>query len=450
VRMKRIFAVAPVIALPLAWWVVDVPVVHSAAQHLTAAVEEGELRRIVTTTGTLNAIVNVEVGSQLSGQVAELLVDFNDEVRKGQPLACLDQRSFQARVTEAHAAMEVAHVAIEVAKAKLERARIDAEDARAQRPVLDARIDSARVKREAARSELKRKEALRERSIGTTVDVEDAQTKVRSAEAALREAQAIATAQENKVQGAKADLERVRSELNTAVATLPQKRALLEVAEIDLDRTTIRAPIDGVIVGRNVNEGQTLATTLEAKTLFTVAGDLKQMEIHAKVDEADIGKILVGQEATFTVDAHPGRQFAGTVRQVRKAPQVVQNVVTYAVILSAANPEKLLLPGMTALVRITVNRTGLVLKVPLAALRYAPKLGQVATAEQTEVIQGRPASVWIAGVNGEPKTITIGLGEDDASHAAVVSGPLSRRDRVIVGEAATSAPRQLFGIRIGL
>jgi HlyD family secretion protein len=199
--MKRIFAVAPVIALPLAWWVVDVPVVHSAAQHLTAAVEEGELRRIVTTTGTLNAIVNVEVGSQLSGQVAELLVDFNDEVRKGQPLACLDQRSFQARVTEAHAAMEVAHVAIEVAKAKLERARIDAEDARAQRPVLDARIDSARVKLEAARSELKRKEALRERSIGTTVDVEDAQTKVRSAEAALREAQAIATAQENKAQG---------------------------------------------------------------------------------------------------------------------------------------------------------------------------------------------------------------------------------------------------------
>ena len=420
------------------------------AQHLTASVEEGELRRIVTTTGTLNAIVNVEVGSQLSGQVAELHVDFNDEVRKGQPLARLDQRTLQARVTEARAAMEVAHVTIVAAKAKLERARIDAEDAGAQRPVLDARIDSARVKLDAARSELRRKEALRERSIGTTVDVEDAQTKVRSAEAALREAEAIAAAQENKVLGAKADVARVRSELDTAVATLPQKRALLEVAEIDLDRTTIRAPIDGVIVGRNVNEGQTLATTLEAKTLFTVAGNLNHMEIHAKVDEADIGKIRDGQDATFTVDAHPGRQFAATVRQVRKAPQVVQNVVTYAVVLSAANPEKLLLPGMTALVRITVNRTGPVLKVPLAALRYAPKAGQGAAAEQAEVIQGRPASVWIAGANGEPKSVAIGLGEDDASHAAVISGPLSRRDRVIVGEAVTSAPRQLFGIRIGL
>src|SRR5829696_9817353 len=318
--MKKIFVAALLLTAAFAWWFGDGPVLRNQlgiqqgkaapapAQYLTAAIEEGELRRVITATGTLNAIVNVEVGSQLSGQVAELLVDFNDEVRKGQPLARLDQRSFQARVTEARAAMEVAHVGVGAAKAKLDRARIDAEDARAQRPVLDARIDSARVKLEAARSELRRKEALRERSIGTSVDVEDAQTKVRSAEAALREAEAIATAQENKVQGAKADLERVRSELDTAVATLPQKRALLEVAEIDLDRTTIRAPIDGVIVGRNVNEGQTLATTLEAKTLFTVAGNLNHMEIHAKVDEADIGKILVGQEATFTVDAHPGRQ----------------------------------------------------------------------------------------------------------------------------------------------
>jgi HlyD family secretion protein len=159
----------------------------------------------------------------------------------------------------------------------------------------------------------------------------------------------------------------------------------------------------------------------------------------------------VGQDAIFTVDAYPGRQFVATVRQVRKAPQVVQNVVTYPVVLSAANPEKILLPGMTALLRITVNRTGPVLKVPLAALRYVPKPREGATTKQAEVTLGRPASVWIAGENGAPKSVTIGLGEeDDASHAAVLSGPLSPRDRVIVGEAAASAPRQLFGIRIGL
>ena len=213
-------------------------------------------------------------------------------------------------MTEARAAIEMAQVTIAAAKARLERARIDALDAEAQVPVLRARSDNARVKLDSARSELRRKETLRERSIGTGVDVEDAQTKLGSAEAAFREAEAIAVAQDNKIEGAKADVQRVQSELDTAIATLPQKQALLEVAEIDLDRTMIRSPIDGVLVGRNVNEGQTLATTLEAKTLFIVAGDLHQMEIHAKVDEADIGKIRVGQEAVFTVDAYPGRQFS--------------------------------------------------------------------------------------------------------------------------------------------
>jgi HlyD family secretion protein len=466
--MKKPFVATLILAAALAWWFADAPIVRdqlawarqqlgiqkgkaapATAQYITTPVEEGELRRIITATGTLNAIVNVEVGSQLSGQVAELLVDFNDDVRKGQPLARLDQRSFKARVTEARAAIEVAHVTIVAAKAKLERARIDALDAEAQRPVLKARSDNARVKLDAAKSELRRKEALRERSINAAVEVEDSQTKVASAEAALREAEAIAAAQENKIEGAKADVQRVQSELDTAIASLPQKQALLEVAEIDLDRTTIRAPIDGVLVGRNVNEGQTLATTLEAKTLFIVAGDLHKMEMHAKVDEADIGKLRVGQEATFTVDAHPGRQFSATVRQVRKAPQVLQNVVTYTVVLSAANAENLLLPGMTALVRITVNRTGSVLKVPLAALRYVPKPGQRA-AEQGEVSRGKPASVWIAGADGDPKAVVIGLGEDDASHAAVLSGPLAPGDRVIVGESTNAAPRKMFGIRIGL
>jgi HlyD family secretion protein len=177
------------------------------------------------------------------------------------------------------------------------------------------------------------------------------------------------------------------------------------------------------------------------------------MQIEAKVDEADIGKIIVGQEATFSVDSHPGRQFSGIVRQVRKAPQVVQNVVTYIVVLSAMNAENLLLPGMTALVRITVNRTGPVLKVPLAALRYTPKLrptAAAAAAEQGEVSRGKAAVIWIAGADGEPKSIVIGLGEDDASYAAVLSGPLSPRDPVIVGEAATSPPGRLFGIRLGL
>jgi HlyD family secretion protein len=481
--MKKIVFAAVAITAALAWWFADTPIVRdavalaraqlgigqneasTAAQYITAPVEQGELRRIVTATGTLNATVNVEVGSQLSGQVAELLVDFNDDVKKGQPLARLDQRSFKAHVAEAQAAMELAEVTVQVARARLQRAEIDARDSEAQRAVLKARTDNAKVKLDAAQTELNRKQTLRERQVGTTVEIEDAQTKVASAAASLREAEAIAAAQENLVAGTQADLRRVKSEFDSAVASIPQKRALLDVAQIDLDRTTIRAPIDGVIVGRNVNEGQTLATTLEAKTLFIVAGDLHEMQIEAKVDEADIGKIKVGQEATFTVDSHPGRQFSGIVRQVRKAPQVVQNVVTYIVVLSAANSENLLLPGMTALVRITVNRTGPVTKIPLAALRYAPKTkegaaaaeqgklgngGQPAWAGDLPVSRGRPASVWILGADGKARSVVVGLGDDDSSHAAVLSGPLSPGDRVIVGEAAAAGPRRLFGIRIGL
>jgi HlyD family secretion protein len=467
--MSKFVLAVLVLAFAIVWWFGDVPIMRNQlawareqlgirqgkaapapTQYMTASVEEGELRRVITATGTLNAIVNVEVGSQLSGQVAELLVDFNDEVKKNQPLARLDQRSFKAHVAEAQAALDLAEVSIAVARARLERAEIDARDSEAQRAVLKARTDNARVKLDAAKTELHRKQTLRERQVGTAVDIEDAQTKVASGAASLREAEAIAAAQENLVAGTMADLRRTKSELESAIAGTPQKRALLDVAQIDLDRTTIRSPIDGVIVGRNVNEGQTLATTLEAKTLFIVAGDLHRMQIEAKVDEADIGKIRVGQEATFTVDAHPGRQFSATVRQVRKAPQVVQNVVTYTVVLSAANAENLLLPGMTALVRITVNRTGPVLKIPLAALRYVPKPGQAVAAEQTEVSRGKPASVWVPGANGEPKPVVVGLGDDDASHAAVLSGPLSAGDQVIVGGATITAPRQLFGIRIGL
>ncbi len=462
--MKKIFILTLGVIAAVTWWTADAPFAwvraqlgmrtSSAApgptQYLTAPIEEGELRRVITTTGTLNAIVNVEVGSQLSGQIAEVFVDFNDEVKKGQPLARLDQKSFQARVAEAQAAVELAEVSIATARARYERAEIDARDSEAQRAVLKARSDNAQVKLQAATAELQRKENLRERQIGSVVELEDARTKAASAAAALREAEAIEAAHENLVAGTKADLRRAKSELESAVASVPQKKALLQVAEIDLERTTIRSPIDGVVVGRNVNEGQTLATTLEAKTLFIIAGDLHQMEIHAKVDEADIGKIRVGQDATFAVDAYPDRQFVAKVRQVRKAPQVLQNVVTYTVVLSAANQNNILLPGMTAVARITVSRIGPVAKIPLAALRYVPKSGQGVAAGQREVSQGKPATVWIAGENGDQKAVAIGVVEEDATHAAMLSGPLQPGDRVIVGDVANTAPRQLFGIRIGL
>jgi HlyD family secretion protein len=420
-----------------------------SSQYITAPVEEGVIRRVVTATGTLNAIINVEVGSQLSGQIAEVLVDFNDEVKRRQPLARLDQRSFQARVQEAKAALEFGDANIVMTERKLERIRIDARESEAESNVMKARVDNARIHLHAAQTELQRKQTLQSRGNATAVQLEDAITKEASAGAALREADAVAVVQKHKTAGTGADVRRVESELQSAISSLAQKKALLQLAEIELERTTIRSPIDGVIVGRKVNEGQTLATALEAKTLFVVAGDLHQMQIEANVDEADISMLRVGQQANFTVDAYPGRQFTAEVRQIRKAPEVQQNVVTYTVVLSAANADDLLLPGMTALVRVTVNQIGPIRKVPLAALRFAPKSGDSVSGKRREAVGGKPAVLWLLGKNGLPTPLEVGLGEEDASDVAVVSGTLAKGDLVIVGEAASSAPRQLFGIRLG-
>lgn len=421
---------------------------QSQSQYITAPIEVGELRRVVTATGTLSATVNIEVGSQLSGQIAELFVDFNDEVKKGQPLARLDQQTFEARVAEGKAAVEMAEVAVTVARTRLDKARVDALDSEAQRAVLKARIDNAQAKGQSARKDLKRKETLREKQISSLVEVDDAQTKSASAEAALREAEAIAAAHENEIAASKAELARAAAELDMAIATVQQKKAQLRISEIDLDRATIRSPIDGIVVARKVNEGQTLATTLEAKTLFIIAGDLRQMEIHARLDEADIGKVKVGQDAVFSVDAYPGQQFDAVVRQIRADAEVQQNVVTYTVVLSAPNPDNRLLPGMTTLTRITVHRAATALVIPLAGLRYSPKSARAA-AGAVGASGGRAATAWLVDGNGQPRAVTIGIGEEDASHAAIVSGALSVGDRVIIGETASTNARQIFGIRIG-
>src|SRR6516162_11278619 len=171
---------------------------------------------------------------------------------------------------------------------------------------------------------------------------------------------------------AEAERRMAEANLENAEAVVEQRQAAVDQAQLDLDRTVLRAPIDGTIIKRDVNPGQTVAVTLEAKTLFTIANDLHEMEVHGKIDEADVGELKVGQAAQFTVDAYPERTFSGQVLQIRKFPEVVQNVVTYTAIISAPNPDLLLLPGMTAQLRIVVSDTGHILKIPSQALRFRP------------------------------------------------------------------------------
>ena len=232
---------------------------------------------------------------------------------------------------------------------------------------------------------------------------------------------------------------RIKAEVESAHATIRRLEAQLASARVELDRTFIRAPIDGVIVGRNVTQGQTLATSLEAKTLFNIAADLRRMEIYARVDESDIAKIALGQEATFNVDSFPGRDFNAKVTQIRKAPQVVQNVVTYTVVLGVANEDYALFPGMTVVARIVTDILPSSLSVPMAALRFKPRAGMVGAQAPAGPL------VW-ALRDGVLAPVRVVTGADDGEHVAVTSDELRVGDLVVIGdrEPARSARASLF------
>ena len=225
-----------------------------------------------------------------------------------------------------------------------------------------------------AEREFKRKQWLQEQQVAAPMDVQNAQSRRDTAASSLQEAQANLANQTGLISAAKADLDRTIADLDSAKAAAGRLEAQWRNTMVDVDRTKIRSPVDGVVVGRNITEGQTFATGLEAKTLFVIAGDLGHMEINARINESDIAAIRDGQDASFTVDAFPGRTFAAKVKQIRMAPQVLSNVVTYTVVLKTPNPDGILLPGMTVMANIVTNRTPGATTVPLAALRYHPTM----------------------------------------------------------------------------
>ena len=335
-------------------------------------------------------------------------------------------------------------------QARSERARIDTLDAEAQGAVLLARADNARAQLESASSAFERSKTLLQKGGASSSQFELAQAARELAAANLREAEAILAAHEHIVDGSKVDFIRSNADLEIAQASVPQRKAAERSIEIDLERTTIRSPIDGVVVGRKVNEGQTVAASLEAPVLFTIAGDLQRMEIYARVDESDIGKIRVGQKAQFSVDAYPTQRFAATVSGIRKAPEVTQNVVTYTVVLATTNPDNLLLPGMTATVNIVVAEAKDVLRIPMTAPRFVPAGGEgVGSSVAPAPASGWPATVWLLGGAERPVPVNITLGEDDGAYAALLTGDLKEGDQLAVGEIEEAPQKQLFGIRLG-
>jgi len=304
----------------------------------TVTVERGPITAAVSATGTLNPVTSVQVGTQVSGQIKELFVDFNSPVKRGQLIARIDPETFEYRVRQAQADAEAARSAL----------------GRVQVNLLNA-------KRELARSR-----ELVERNFVSPAELDTRQAAFDLAQADLKNAQAV----------------------------VAQREASLASTRVDLSRTEIRAPVDGVVIKRSVDVGQTVAASLQAPELFVIARDLRDMQVEASIDEADIGRVRVGQRASFTVDAFPGRSFNGEVRQVRKSPQTVQNVVTYTALIGAANDGGQLMPGMTANVRIVTDMRESVLKVANAALRFRPP------ADAVPADAGGPSEARSAEVKG--------------------------------------------------
>jgi HlyD family secretion protein len=337
-----------------------------------ARVECGLLISAVSSTGTLNAVITVQVGSQVSGQIKELLADFNSEVREGQVIARIDPENFEARVRQAEAEQAVAQSNVSIQRAALERARAELQNARSALDATKAQTEKARVAVEDAKRDLNRKKTLHKSKIISESDIDKAVAVYEQAAAQWNAAEAEEQAQNSLVRSRQAALKMAQAQVEHALAQVKQREAALRQNRVELEHTVIRSPVDGVVIERSVDVGQTVAASLQAPTLFTIAQDLRKMQVETNVDEADIGRIQVGQGTTFTVDAFPGHDFSGKVEQIRKAPETVQNVVTYTVVVSADNPELRLLPGMTANVQIVVEERTDTLKVPNAALRFQP------------------------------------------------------------------------------
>jgi HlyD family secretion protein len=394
--MRRIVLIAAVLTVGLAigGYVFFNGERKPPVRYRTAAVERGPVVSLVTATGTINPVVSVQVGTQVSGMIKSLHADFNSVVKAGDVVAIIDPEPFRARRDQAASNLEMA-------KANLARAKTE----QAQR-----------------RRELERTRALLAQQFVSQNDVDIALTNAEGADA----------------------------QVNVALAQVKQAEAALNAAELDLKYTTIRSPVDGIVVARNVEVGQTVAASFATPNLFLIALDLTQMQVDTNVSESDIGGITEGKEAVFTVDAYPGIVFTGKIRQVRLAPINVQNVVTYNVVIGVDNQDLRLKPGMTANVSIVVAQRDQVLKIPNAALRFVPPKSELVefrhgagAATQTEGAasafrpggNGSAASktVWKQTESGDLVPIAVQTGVSDGAATEIVLGEVAEGDQVIVG-----------------
>jgi HlyD family secretion protein len=360
------------------WWSIDS---DATVRFETAPVTTGRIARGVNATGTVNPELTIIVGTYVSGVIQELNCDYNTEVKRGQICAKIDGRPYQSIVDQAKANLAVARAQMEKDKASLTYAKLAFD------------------------------------RLATLVE-----TKAVSKDA---------------YDNANSEYQQALAQITFDEATIQQRQAVLDAAQVNLDYTKIVSPVDGTVVSRNVTIGQTVAASFQTPTLFLIATDLTRMQVDANVSESDIGGVKQGNTATFTVDAYPKRLFEGVVTQVRQSPQTVQNVVTYDVVVSVNNSDLALKPGLTAATRILVDQRSDVLRVPNQALRYVPAGSAVRDTGQ--------ARIWVLRA-GKPAPIQVTTGLDDDDFTEIVQGDLKPDDKVIVAEQRNDSGNARSGL----
>jgi len=412
---------------------------EEAIGYDTVAVERGSIQAKVTATGNLNPVVDVLVSSQVSGNIRALYADWNSRVRKGQLVALIDPQIFEAQVEQAKASFQSMHSATLTAQAQLAKAQADLSAGIANERNAEAISAKDLANEKNVQSQWQRAQELRAAAVISQQDYETAKANYDAATAQLKADQALIDAARQNTISAEASVRVATSQLAAAQAQEHQAEAALNQAQINLDHTRILAPVDGTVVARRMDIGQTVAATLNPPIIFEIAQDLTKMQVDANVDESDIGAVAAGQRATFTVDSYPGTTFQGIVSDIRKAPIITQNVVTYDVVITVDNSDLKLFPGMTANVTILSQQVADTLKVPNAVLRFRPSVAVLKTTGLSAPLPDKPQIYILSG--RKPKAVPVVYGLSDGKYTAVASDGLRPGMQVIVrATSAASAP----------
>jgi HlyD family secretion protein len=416
---------------------------ESEIAYRLAPVETGPIVSLVSAAGTVELGETVPVAAQAAGEVTEVVADFNTQVKAGDVLARLDPTAALARLDMARADLTVARGAIDMAESQIELARRQVDNALASLESARTGVTAAGLAVSDAERDLKITRQLAATGDAARMETERAKSTRGRAGTDLAAAKARETAAAASYDAAKAQLEVSQSQLSNARATLAARETAVRQAEQDVEHTTIRSPVDGIVMARNITDRQLVNA---GEVVFTLTEDLRKIELHARIDEADVGRIAPGQVASFGFGAYPGRTFQGEVAGIRKMPQIAEGIVTYVAVIVANNDELLFLPGMTAEIRIVVDSRDNVLKVPKAALRFVPPVADTpsgATAGQP--VGGQ--TVWL--LSGErPQPIPVRTGISDGVYTEIVEGQLKPGQEVIVGVAKSDKKQSAGPLRL--